>query len=211
MKFICCQLVTSMLMSPAWSLNMVSHRWEVWLVSTWPCGSAIWNVWKDQLFFSTDFPQPIMVADSFQNYCMTSHLCNLECLKRSTLFSLQIFTCPSQWQTASKITAQLHISAVWNVWKDQLCSPYRFVPVHHSDRRLPKLLHDFTALQFGMFEKINFFTSYRFPHVHRSDSKLVFCTQSTSMVISGWHSDRQLPKLSIRSFFSANISVNRTT
>ena len=189
MKFICCQLVASMLMSPAWSLRMVSHRWEVGLVSTWPCGSAIWNVRKDQLFFSTDFSQPITVTDSFQNYCMTSHLCSLECLKRSTLFSLQIFTCPSQWQlpkllhnftslqfrmfekinivlptdfylsitvTASQITAQLHVSAVWNVRKDQHCSPYRFLPVHHSDRRLPKLLHDFTALQFGMFEKISF-------------------------------------------------------
>ena len=117
------------------------------------------------------FSLQICTCPSFQNYCMTWHLCSLECTKRSALFSLQIFTYPSQWQTASKSTAWLDISAVWNVQKDQRCSPYRFVPVRHSDRRLPKLLHGFMALQFGMYEKINFFTSYRFPHVHHNDSK----------------------------------------
>ena len=55
--------------------------------------------------------------------------------------------------------------------KINIVLPTYILPVHHSDRRLPKLLHDFTALQFGMYENINFFTSYRFPHVHRSDSK----------------------------------------
>ena len=75
---------------------------------------------KINIVLPTDFYLSITVTDSFQNYCTTSHLCSLECLKRSALFSLQICTCPSQWQTASKITAWLHSSAVWNVWKDQL-------------------------------------------------------------------------------------------
>ena len=122
---------------------------------------------KISIVLPTDFYLSITVTDSFQNYCMTSQLCSLESLKRSALFSLQIFTCPSQWQTAFKITAWLHSSAVWNVQKDQHCSPYRFVPVHHF--KITAWLHIFAVWN---VRKDQLCSPYRFLPVHHSDRQL---------------------------------------
>ena len=107
---------------------------------------------KISIVLPTDFPQPITVADSFQNYCMTSHL-------QFEMFEKISFVLPTDFYLSIIVTDSfqnyLHTQPCSLECLKRLALFYLQIFTCPSEWRLPKLLHDFTALQFGMYKKIN--------------------------------------------------------